>query len=744
MATLSLKDFAGASALDRVRRAIADCKTGKSRSSQQRLYTEAAYWDGKSTKALFQRISCKYADNSIETALHACKLGKAAGPDGLSNDWYRAYASALIPLLALLFNHWYKDGKYPTSFLEANIFCLKKGGNLRDPLNYRPIALLNTDYKIFTRVLANRLRKTLPDERYGGSIAVMLDFKKAYDSLSRVFLHRALRRHGYPPRFVAAVKELHLGTSTKFLVNGHQSRAVPITSGIRQGCPLAPMLFVLAIDALYRAIDNHGELRGVTLQSDAGTVDLRVSGYADDTAIFLQTAESMPQLLDLLSNFGAASGLQLNQSKTMVVALSSEGPRSCSPLPAPLQYLNRQDHGRYLGIYVGSKVDSEVSWTKAEQQLQVRVTLASRKLLTVDQRSQVATAVIVPKLLYVGQHAWPSPGTVRRLERKIKNFIWSGVFTADALGTKAWIDADLAAMSRSSGGLGTPILRTELMALAATVVAAWARDGTTTDHIVGDILHHGEISGREPKVYVAPMEFTPSQRRVTWKPTMWATGREVVTKIGLQPRLDGRKAMVSALALLAVAFDGVRFSWDGHQLLVDGAQLLGAVFQRFLTSDKGVCGTVCTEWLPYLVTSDLRLYDGVEGRISTAHDFSRLFRTGYRLRDIVHWRRLGAGRLIFTPLRTQSECTSGVLAQLRRLAILMITNFPLLLHVGQHNDALRMVIQPPDHPYQARMNKTGHPAALLTSDPISMPVPVQANSHRQLVAAIKRHIAPDA
>ncbi|OWZ01546.1 hypothetical protein PHMEG_00027039 [Phytophthora megakarya] len=70
-------------------------------------------------------------------------------------------------------------------------------------------------------------------------------------------------------------------------------------------------------------------------------------------------------------------------------------------------------------------------------------------------------------------------------------------------------------MSRFTGCLSTPILRTELMALAATVVAAWARDGTTSDHIVGDILQHGEISGRVPKVYVSPMEFTLSQLRAT-------------------------------------------------------------------------------------------------------------------------------------------------------------------------------------------------------------------------------------
>lgn len=67
----------------------------------------------------------------------------------------------MIPILTQLVNIWYKAGVFPPTFLQADIFCLKKSGDLSNPLNYRPFALLNSDYKIITRILATRVSKTL-------------------------------------------------------------------------------------------------------------------------------------------------------------------------------------------------------------------------------------------------------------------------------------------------------------------------------------------------------------------------------------------------------------------------------------------------------------------------------------------------------------------------------------------------------------------------------------------------------
>ncbi|EGZ08492.1 hypothetical protein PHYSODRAFT_417960, partial [Phytophthora sojae] len=101
--------------------------------------------------------------SEIKAAITSCKAGKAAGPDRLGNGWYREFASHLVPIFAVVLNKWYTEGVFPASFVEADIFCLKKGGDQHNALNYRPLALLNTDYKIFTRILPTRVRETLDD-----------------------------------------------------------------------------------------------------------------------------------------------------------------------------------------------------------------------------------------------------------------------------------------------------------------------------------------------------------------------------------------------------------------------------------------------------------------------------------------------------------------------------------------------------------------------------------------------------
>lgn len=96
----------------------------------------------------------------VKVALKSCKCDKAAGPDRLSNDWYRDHKSDLLPL-TVIFAAWVGAGIQLDSFAGAHVFCLKKTSTSAAPLGFRPLALLNTNYKIYARVWANRLNPWL-------------------------------------------------------------------------------------------------------------------------------------------------------------------------------------------------------------------------------------------------------------------------------------------------------------------------------------------------------------------------------------------------------------------------------------------------------------------------------------------------------------------------------------------------------------------------------------------------------
>ncbi|OWZ11339.1 reverse transcriptase [Phytophthora megakarya] len=148
---LSLADVDGDSPRMRLRRAITECKRERASLSQRRLLASATHWDGKTTKQFFRRISSKFADNTIP------RLRPAEGcPARGIHDKADTLADAWSPI----FQQPARESALAVNV--ANIFCLKKGGDSGDPLNYRPLALLNSDYKIFTRILATRVSALLP------------------------------------------------------------------------------------------------------------------------------------------------------------------------------------------------------------------------------------------------------------------------------------------------------------------------------------------------------------------------------------------------------------------------------------------------------------------------------------------------------------------------------------------------------------------------------------------------------
>lgn len=236
-------------------------------------------------------------EDETRRSLRRSARGKAAGPDKLPNSWYRDFEDALVPLLTRLFNAWLRHAVFPKSFATAYILCTKKSRRSVLPKDFRPIAQLCSDYKIFARLMAMRVRGLVerlvhwaqngfaPGRDIHATIdyfmaaqklarqgmlppsacALFVDFSKAYDTLRRDCLLWVLRCQGFPPLFIQMVHATHRETTSQFIVNGKVLRSVAVTTGIRQGCPLAPLLFILALSPLYTALQADARLPGRNL-----------------------------------------------------------------------------------------------------------------------------------------------------------------------------------------------------------------------------------------------------------------------------------------------------------------------------------------------------------------------------------------------------------------------------------------------------------------------------------------------
>ncbi|CAI5942145.1 unnamed protein product [Closterium sp. NIES-65] len=134
---------------------------------------------------------------------------------------------------------------------------------------------------------------------------MMIDFQKAFDSISRDYLFGALRKLGLPEDFVGWTIGLHKEAGTCLHINGWTGDKVAVEKGVRQGCPLAPYLFLYAVEPLCQEIS-----RAKLGIGKKGVGKLAYLGYADDTSLLLHGVEQLEAVAGVLSAFGEESGLK--------------------------------------------------------------------------------------------------------------------------------------------------------------------------------------------------------------------------------------------------------------------------------------------------------------------------------------------------------------------------------------------------------------------------------------------------
>jgi len=151
-------------------------------------------------------------------------------------------------------------------------------------------------------------------------VLLLLDFEKAFDRIEWAFLFKALEVFGFDSTWVKWVGSLYKEASSAIKVNGILGPDFPLERSVRQGCPLAPYLFILATDVLgYLMADPKFEVEGLSL-SQGGLI--RDQTFADDMALYLKgTPENLDKAQRVLTLFSQASGAKVNWHKTAVDAL---------------------------------------------------------------------------------------------------------------------------------------------------------------------------------------------------------------------------------------------------------------------------------------------------------------------------------------------------------------------------------------------------------------------------------------
>ena len=284
----------------------------------------------------------------LRAVLETMNKGKAPGWDGIPPEFYLKFWTLLGPLLLEMINTAILKGSFGRDVNTSLIsLLLKKCKDSNQCSNWRPLSLINTDVKLFSKVLSHRLERFLPklihpdqsgfvkkrlssdnvrrllhiinsSSLQASSAVLSVDAEKAFDRLEWSYLWRVLKYMGLGERFMNMVKILFANPSASLLTDNICSPSFKITCGSRQGDPISPILFILSMEPLAQFIRQSEYIKPISVHS----TNHHISLYADDILLFLQdTSHSLSTLLDIFNNFSAISSYKINWSKSSLMFL---------------------------------------------------------------------------------------------------------------------------------------------------------------------------------------------------------------------------------------------------------------------------------------------------------------------------------------------------------------------------------------------------------------------------------------
>ena len=113
----------------------------------------------------------------------------------------------------------------------------------------------------------------------------------------------SVTRFGFSPEFTKMIRNIQTGTTAHFLVSGELSTPREVISGIRQGCPLTPLLFIIAAEVLALTNNTCEQITGIKVPNRDGARH-KFSAFVDDTTVFLHEAAQLPAVLQIVEQFG--------------------------------------------------------------------------------------------------------------------------------------------------------------------------------------------------------------------------------------------------------------------------------------------------------------------------------------------------------------------------------------------------------------------------------------------------------
>ena len=368
-------------------------------------------------KTVPQHVKPSVPDVEDIQAVIANSNNSSPGPDGVPFVIYRNLAVLAAPILQAVAEALADGIIPPKNYNLGKLFLIPKTSSPWARA-MRPISVTNADNRLvakaFARAIGPALNAILHPAQKGfvpgrmGSEHIhdlnkrfyealgrneayhllFVDVKKAFDSIDHSFILHTIERSGLPDWLQNVVRGFLHRAAVYPIVTGNTNCLIPVTRGVKQGCPLSPLLFVLCYDPLLEAL-------GQITDSCSTPDDTTHNGFADDLAGGSSDLPTLLSMLDRIVTFGTLSGLCLHPDKTILVStreLTESDLHTIASSNTP--WLKPSDKGTYLGIQMGRDITTIDIFQKPFDKFCKRIGRYYNALKSMSLRDRVTTVNI--------------------------------------------------------------------------------------------------------------------------------------------------------------------------------------------------------------------------------------------------------------------------------------------------------------------------------------------------------------
>jgi len=409
----------------------------------------------------------------VKLSLCGMKKSKSPGNDGLTSEFYSFFFDKLGPCLLKVYESIEQKGEMSRS-MKCGILSLiyKKKGDKRDLAKWRPISLLNVDYKILARCFSNRLKNVIstvvnkfqtcciPGRTIHDNVAnirdiitliesedeegyiIKLDQLKAFDRVSHKYLFSVLEHIGFGRQFVHWISIFYKNIISATKCNGYISPYFKVERSVRQGCPLSAMLYVLCAEPLFQISSAKLIDYGITIPlTETKSIMYQ---HADDSTITVSKYIALNEVLNIYDVYGKASGAKLNSAKSEILPVGKGvGNKSLHNSNLKIVYGTIE----VLGVFLGPDRDkcALLNWTSNIEKSKSLLGWWRQRDLTLNGKAIVLNSLIMSRFWYI-LSTQPLPINIeKQIKCIIQTFLWDG--------KPSKIAYDTLIQRRSSGGL---------------------------------------------------------------------------------------------------------------------------------------------------------------------------------------------------------------------------------------------------------------------------------------------------